>query len=350
MNKSLKTIIGCFFVACAITACTGNEEIRMPEDCGAERTQLQFVMHKQLPDGITRTEQTTAGDNNYTTEFSDGDEVGIFVYDASSGVVDTNEPIGANVRYAYDATSRTWNPVDGEPISLPRNWEAVNVYAYYPAVTATDVVYTAISHSIRSAQSGADNYAQSDFLVASLQLKAEDASTLITMGADEAPKETATLVFKHVCALLEVTVDGRAVADYKGVQPTVTLLSAKSDMLVDLSADRSAADFTGFTVSESKTVNIAMLPVESANATDATEWKFCAVVPQQVIALGAKLLEITFRPAVPVVGMVYSYQLPTGKTLSLSAGKLRKVKVTISAATPSGSDAKSEAMIAQTSE
>lgn len=327
MNKILKTTIGCFFMVYALAGCTDNEEIMMPEDCLTERTQLQFVMYKQLPGGITRTGQTVA-DGTYSTSFSDGDEVGIFVYNAGdAGTPDANALIGKDVRYRYVASKNEWEPVS-EPISLPRDWEKVNVYAYYPATSTAVDDYMAISHSIQSNQSKVDNYALSDFLVANIQLEnIGSTSAVLTSGADDALQVTAKLNFSHVCALLEVTVNNSAVEPYSGVQPTVTLLSAKSGMQIDLSADRTVDGSTGLTATDSS-VGVAMLPIAPSDNT-AASWKFCAVVPPQIIAGETDLLKIVFRPQTGQGG-VYTYTLPTTTTLQLLAGKLRKVSVTIS--------------------
>lgn len=328
MNKVFKTMIGWLFTACAVTSCTGNEEIQLPEDCSAERMQLQFVMHEQLPDGITRTSQP-AGDG-YATSFSDGDKIGIFVYNASDGDgKDAGGLISADVKYSYNADTETWSPHSGTAITLPRDWTKLKVYAYYPALSATvHEDYKNIRHSVMAAQAKAENYAKSDFMVASLDLTNDEAlNKIITINQDGVPTVTAPLVFSHVCALLEVTVNSQAVPAYAGVQPTVTLLSAKCGMTVDLSADRTSPNFDGFTNKDSEKANVTMFPIGDGD-TATSEWKFCAVVPQQSILKGAELLDIVFRQD-GGEGMLYKYTLPTDQGLSLPAGKIRRVNVTI---------------------
>lgn len=339
MRNILKTTIGCFFAACALAGCTHNEDIQMPEDCNAERTQLQFVMHKQLPGGITRTEQSVTDVGAYSTNFSNGDVVGIFVSPvAEDGANAASTPIGTDVRYKYNAENSTWEPVS-EPISLPSDWTKVDIYAYYPATSATPLTgCIAISHSIQSNQSDAENYALSDFLVAKTQLTNSGGSSPVAIAEEPngASSVTATLNFSHICSLLEVTVTSKETS-YQGVQPTVKLLSAKSDMTVDLTADRSSDVSAGCTVAEGEsTMDVTMLPVVTAAETnaEATSWKFCAVVPQQTIAGNTELLEIVFRPQVPGNnGAMYKYTLLEGQSLTLSAGKLRKVSVTTPALT-----------------
>lgn len=334
MRNILKTTIGCFFAACALAGCTHNEDIQMPEDCNAERTQLQFVMHKQLPGGITRTVQSVT-DGAYSTNFSDGDVVGIFVSPvAEDGANAASTPIGTDVRYKYIAENRTWEPVD-EPISLPSDWTKVDIYAYYSATSATPLTgCTAISHSIQSNQSDAKNYELSDFLVAKTQLTNSGGSALVAIAEEPngASSVTATLSFSHICSLLEVTVKSEEIS-YQGLQPTVKLLSAKSDMTVNLTADWSSDVSAGCTVAEGEsTMDVTMLPVVTAAETnaEAKSWKFCAVVPQQTIAGNTELLEIVFRPQVPDDnGAMYKYTLPAGQSLTLSAGKLSKVSVEI---------------------
>lgn len=311
--------MGCLLTALIISACTEHEELSMEDTLP---TQVQFVMHKQLPNGMTR---TSTDFSKNAIVFSEGDQVGIFAYTSNETGKDI-ELLGANVKYTL--TEGIW--MAEKPIELKSNWTKVNFYTYYPySEAASD--YKAIAHCIVGNQNQLvgdhpTNYNTSDFLRAKATKSSTDASS-ITLGKNSESQLLVNFTFEHVCALLEVVIDNQK-ESYKEVLPEVTLCSVKSDITeIDLTADGAA----GFPIGE-KALPVSMLPVSDNETGTTTSWRFCAVLPAQTVAAETPLLYIDFRPT-GVQGVRYQYKL-TDKDLSLSAGGLRKVTVTIPAETP----------------
>lgn len=227
----------------------------------------------------TNTDFSRTNTVDYSTSFSNGDIIGLFIYDTQQGCRYNN------LKLIYDEVKKTWVP-DGGDLILKLKDESLKYYAYYPYNSEFNN-YMSIPHSVEVDQSNETNFNNSDFLTAT----------------SETSETNVSLVFSHVLSYVEVTVEGDKVIDevyLNGVEKTLTY------------------DFTSSSVSEIYSIEdnkIRMQRIGEGNI-------YRAVVPEQKINANSDFLQVISG------GMKYSFK--NNQDLDFSKGKVIKLKVNLS--------------------
>ncbi len=176
--KSLKYLALCLVAALVTTSCSNDEN--EPQAPARKGKAVKFEMSIAGVNTRTTTDASTR-----TTDWKVGDAVGIFVYEEGSLVY-------TNAKYQYDGTD--WKcESNGIIVESGKNYK---YYAYYPY---QDGIATPTSVALAAAQdqNSGDGYNLSDILAASNE-----------NGATNAENSLVTLTFKHMYAMVEVSLFG----------------------------------------------------------------------------------------------------------------------------------------------
>lgn len=263
----------------AMNSCVKEENLNNGDKKG---TPVEFEM------GVNSVSRTNTPNDGYATTFVEGDEVGIFVYNGETPVVN-------NAHYKLNADGK-W-VAQGEAITAEEG-VSYSYYAYYPYnAEATDA--TSVSLTVKGDQT--TGYTGSDALMA----KSENVAAGTT---------TVSLQYSHAFALVQVSLKG----DLAAKDATVTLQNVYPTAALNLKAG---------TVSDASVTpgTVAMKPC-STNG-NATPFNYRAIVPRQDIKAGDAIL------------MAYSngknYKFTYNKDVPYESGKLRQFNVTLGD-TPAG--------------
>lgn len=277
--RTLKHLALLLTITLAAASCSNEEnEAKAPAKGGKE---VKFDMN------ISGSNSRTATDpSDRTTTWTTGDAVGIFVY-----ADETLEYI--NVKYVYDGTD--WKAAtNGIRIEDGTSYK---YYAYYPyqegVLTPNNVSLAALDD-----QNSGEGYDKSDVLVASNET-----------GAVNEENNIVTLTFKHVYAMVEVTLFGDKVTqDPTAVKlPGIQLNGSVNLVNQDVTLSGNKTEVTMKYLGEQKGIRA-----------------YRAVVPAQTIAAGDSLVAI-YGANTEVKGYTFKYN----KDVPYVKGQYRVIEVKI---------------------
>lgn len=198
----------------------------------------------------------TAMADDYTTNFVDEDEVGVFATKDASA-----EAVYTNFAYRYDGTN--WNAVN-EALGVPVDNSALDFYAYYPYnSTVNTLQFDFIVQADQSAENGLN---KSDLLLS--------CNKEVPAGANQV-----TLNFRHALALVEITLK-----DFEGTEVQSVELRAVGEAAVDFSAEFPSV----IAKSDVGATFIKMAKGKNADGNDV----YRAIVPEQTLNTGKTLFRV----------------------------------------------------------
>lgn len=252
--KTLKHLALCLAAAFIATGCS-NDENEPKNGAMKEGKPVKFEM------SISNTNTRTSTDaESRMTSWAKGDAVGIFVYDESG------EAVYKNVKYEYNGDD--WQATGTSGGIMIEDGVTYKYYAYYP-YNAESNSAASISLSAITEQNEGNNYDLSDILAARNTDEKTDTENGIV-----------TLLFKHMFAMVEVSLYGDKVAN----QPTsVKLLNVQQEATINLVGS------TDITVTPSgEATNIEMKYLGTKKNAHA----YRAVVPAQTINASTPLVAV----------------------------------------------------------
>ena len=263
----------------AMNSCVKEENLNNGDKKG---TPVEFEM------GVNSVSRTNTPDDGYATTFVEGDEVGIFVYNGETPVVN-------NAHYKLNAEGK-W-VAQGEAITAEEG-VSYSYYAYYPYnAEATDA--TSVSLTVAGDQT--TGYTGSDALMA----KSENVAAGTT---------TVPLQYSHAFALVQVSLKGKLAAK----DATVTLQNVYPTAALNLK--------TGTVGEAAGTLGTVAMKACSTNGESAP-FNYRAIVPAQTIAANNGILT-TFSNG-------KNYKFTYSVDVPYESGKLRQFDVTLGD-TPAG--------------
>ncbi len=267
MKMYFKSLILALAGALAMTACSNEMEEQLAGGNGGQ--EVKFTV------GIENLSRTTIADGTLKTEFVKGDEIGIFAYDGENAV-------SSNVKYTYDGSGWT-----SDAAIAAQDGVQLSYYAYYPYnASVTDP--SAINVTVNSDQA-TNGFSKDDVLTAK-NTEAEAGATSVS------------LTFAHAMAMVQVSLMEGTTDD---VNATVSLQSILPDTKVN-AKDGSVETAAG------EAVAVAM-------KKSAESLTYRAVVPEQTIKVGSKLLTI--------VAGGKTFDVTFNADVKYEKGKLLQIKV-----------------------
>lgn len=272
MKMYFKNLIFALAGALAMTACSNEMEQQLPEGSGNGGQEVRFTV------GIENLSRTTIADGTLKTDFVEGDEIGIFAYNGESVV-------SSNIKYTYNGSGWT-----SDAAIAAQDGVQLSYYAYYPySESVTDP--SAINVTVNSDQA-TNGFSKDDVLTAQ-NTEAEAGATSVT------------LTFAHAMAMVQVSLMEGTTDD---VNATVSLQSILPDTKVN-AKDGSVETATGESVA-----------VDMKKAAESLTYR--AVVPEQTITAGAKLLTIVAGGKTFDVTFSADVKYEKGKLLQITVNKL----------------------------
>ena len=185
-------------LAAAFTACSQDNEI--PETNVSDNAQVLTIQAAES--GFEAADaESRATDNGKTTEFENGDQMGLFVVRDNGSVVKSNEPI------TYNSATKTWTPTT--TVYYYTNADYIAYFPYDEDLSVSETTTTDITDGIISAfdtyfkehkadQSNLETYRNADLML----------STITAAALAEQTTENKTLNFalKHNYSMIELNV------------------------------------------------------------------------------------------------------------------------------------------------
>lgn len=269
MKMYFKNLIFALAGALAMTACSNEMEQQLAEGSGNSGQEVKFTV------GIENLSRTTIADGTLKTEFVKGDEIGIFAYNGESVV-------SSNIKYTYNGSGWT-----SDAAIAAQDGVQLSYYAYYPySESVADP--SAINVTVNSDQA-TNGFSKDDVLTAK-NTEAEAGATSVS------------LTFAHAMAMVQVSLMQGTTDD---ADATVYLQSILPDTKVN-AKDASVETAAG------EAVAVAM-------KKSAESLTYRAVVPEQTITAGAKLLTI--------VAGGKTFDVTFSANVKYEKGKLLQIKV-----------------------
>lgn len=270
MKMYFKNLIFALAGALAMTACSNEMEEQLAGGNGGQ--EVKFTV------GIENLSRTTIADGTLKTEFVKGDEIGIFAYNGESVV-------SSNIKYTYNGSGWT-----SDAAIAAQDGVQLNYYAYYPySESVTDP--SAINVTVNSDQA-TNGFSKDDVLTAQ--------NTTAEAGAT-----SVSLTFAHAMAMVQVSLMEGTTDD---VNATVSLQSILPDTKVN-AKDGSVETAAG------EAVAVAM-------KKSAESLTYRAVVPEQTITAGSKLLTIVAGGKTFDVTFTENVSYERGKFLQITVKNL----------------------------
>ncbi len=263
----------------------GNEKIRLEVSIG---TADVYPSGRQ-----TRVETDT--DANYTSSWSNDDEVGIYIVKGSGNLLPSGNWVD-NMKMTYNNGTWTYTFPTGTGY-YPQDGDKLSFYAYYPYVSGLADA-TNISISAQADQSSTNKFNKSHLLTASIT----------NVGKSKTPVQ---LAFAHKMTLVELSVRSGDSRAQMSAQVTVTIEGCKQATTLNL--------VTGSIAASGSAAAIKMYRVEqSADGDYLTKYTYRALVPAQTVTAGAELFRFT-------LGNSMSHK-PT-QAIVLNAGQMKPYEV-----------------------
>lgn len=270
MKMYFKSLIFALTGALMITACSNEIEEQLAEN-GKNGQNVKFSI------GVENLSRTAIADSTLVTSFEPNDEIGIFAYDGE-------KLVSSNVKYTYNGSEWT-----SENAIAAQDGVKLSYYAYYPYdASVTDP--TSIKDTVSADQTA--GFGKNDMLSARNTEAAAGATNI-------------SLKFAHAMAMVQVslmegtTSDANATVTLQSILP-VTSVNAKDGSV---------------TAASGASVGVAM-----KKAAETLTYR--AVVPEQTIKTGSKLLTIVADGKTFNVTFDADVKYERGKLLQITVNKL----------------------------
>lgn len=270
MKMYFKSLIFALTGALMITACSNEIEEQLAEN-GKNGQNVKFSI------GVENLSRTAIADSTLVTSFEPNDEIGIFAYDGE-------KLVSSNVKYTYNGSEWT-----SENAIAAQDGVKLSYYAYYPYdASVTDP--TSIKDTVSADQTA--GFGKNDMLSARNTEAAAGATNI-------------SLNFAHAMAMVQVslmegtTSDANATVTLQSILP-VTSVNAKDGSV---------------TAASGASVGVAM-----KKAAETLTYR--AVVPEQTIKTGSKLLTIVADGKTFNVTFDADVKYERGKLLQITVNKL----------------------------
>lgn len=265
-----KSLIFALTGALMITACSNEIEEQLAEN-GKNGQNVKFSI------GVENLSRTAIADGTLVTSFEQNDEIGIFAYDGE-------KLVSSNVKYTYNGSKWT-----SENAIAAQDGVKLSYYAYYPYdASVTDPA--SIKDTVSADQTA--GFGKNDMLSARNTEAAAGATNI-------------SLNFAHAMAMVQVslmegtTSDANATVTLQSILP-VTSVNAKDGSV---------------TAASGASVGVAM-----KKAAESLTYR--AVVPEQTIKAGSKLLTIVADGKTFNVTFDADVKYERGKLLQITVNKL----------------------------
>lgn len=270
MKMYFKSLIFALTGALMITACSNEIEEQLAEN-GKNGQNVKFSI------GVENLSRTAIADGTLVTSFEQNDEIGIFAYDGE-------KLVSSNVKYTYNGSEWT-----SENAIAAQDGVKLSYYAYYPYdASVTDPA--SIKDTVSADQTA--GFGKNDMLSARNTEAAAGATNI-------------SLNFAHAMAMVQVslmegtTSDANATVTLQSILP-VTSVNAKDGSV---------------TAASGASVGVAM-----KKAAESLTYR--AVVPEQTIKAGSKLLTIVADGKTFNVTFDADVKYERGKLLQITVNKL----------------------------
>lgn len=270
MKMYFKSLIFALTGALMITACSNEIEEQLAEN-GKNGQNVKFSI------GVENLSRTAIADGTLVTSFEQNDEIGIFAYDGE-------KLVSSNVKYTYKGSEWT-----SENAIAAQDGVKLSYYAYYPYdASVTDPA--SIKDTVSADQTA--GFGKNDMLSARNTEAAAGATNI-------------SLNFAHAMAMVQVslmegtTSDANATVTLQSILP-VTSVNAKDGSV---------------TAASGASVGVAM-----KKAAESLTYR--AVVPEQTIKAGSKLLTIVAGGKIFDVTFNEDVEYERGKLLQITVKKL----------------------------
>lgn len=270
MKMYFKSLIFALTGALMITACSNEIEEQLAEN-GKNGQNVKFSI------GVENLSRTAIADGTLVTSFEQNDEIGIFAYDGE-------KLVSSNVKYTYNGSEWT-----SENAIAAQDGVKLSYYAYYPYdASVTDPA--SIKDTVSADQTA--RFGKNDMLSARNTEAAAGATNI-------------SLNFAHAMAMVQVslmegtTSDANATVTLQSILP-VTSVNAKDGSV---------------TAASGASVGVAM-----KKAAESLTYR--AVVPEQTIKVGSKLLTIVAGGKTFDVTFNADVEYERGKLLQITVKKL----------------------------
>lgn len=270
MKMYFKSLIFALAGALAMTACSNEMEEQLAEN-GKNGQNVKFSI------GVENLSRTAIADGTLVTSFEPNDEIGIFAYDGE-------KLVSSNVKYTYNGSKWT-----SENAIAAQDGVKLSYYAYYPYdASVTDPA--SIKDTVSADQTA--GFDKNDMLSARNTEAAAGATNI-------------SLNFAHAMAMVQVslmegtTSDANATVTLQSILP-VTSVNAKDGSV---------------TAASGASVGVAM-----KKAAESLTYR--AVVPEQTIKAGSKLLTIVAGGKTFDVTFSANVKYEKGKLLQITVKKL----------------------------
>ncbi|MBM6964244.1 fimbrillin family protein [Phocaeicola plebeius] len=270
MKMYFKNWIFALAGALAMTACSNEMEEQLAEN-GKNGQNVKFSI------GVENLSRTAIADGTLVTSFEPNDEIGIFAYDGE-------KLVSSNVKYTYNGSEWT-----SENAIAAQDGVKLSYYAYYPYdASVTDPA--SIKDTVSADQTA--GFGKNDMLSARNTEAAAGATNI-------------SLNFEHAMAMVQVslkegtTSDANATVTLQSILP-VTSVNAKDGSVIAASG---------------ASVGVAM-----KKAAESLTYR--AVVPEQTIKAGSKLLTIVAGGKTFDVTFNADVKYERGKFLQITVNKL----------------------------
>lgn len=270
MKMYFKSLIFALTGALMITACSNEIEEQLAEN-GKNGQNVKFSI------GVENLSRTAIADGTLVTSFEPNDEIGIFAYDGE-------KLVSSNVKYTYNGSEWT-----SENAIAAQDGVKLSYYAYYP-YDASVTNPASIKDTVSADQTA--GFGKNDMLSARNTEAAAGATNI-------------SLNFAHAMAMVQVslmegtTSDANATVTLQSILP-VTSVNAKDGSV---------------TAASGASVGVAM-----KKAAESLTYR--AVVPEQTIKAGSKLLTIVAGGKTFDVTFNEDVEYERGKLLQITVNKL----------------------------
>lgn len=270
MKMYFKSLIFALTGALMITACSNEIEEQLAEN-GKNGQNVKFSI------GVENLSRTAIADGTLVTSFEPNDEIGIFAYDGE-------KLVSSNVKYTYNGSEWT-----SENAIAAQDGVKLSYYAYYPYdASVTDPA--SIKDTVSADQTA--GFGKNDMLSARNTEAAAGATNI-------------SLNFAHAMAMVQVSLRDGTTSD---ANATVTLQSILPVTSVN-------AKDGSVTAASGASVGVAM-----KKAAESLTYR--AVVPEQTIKAGSKLLTIVADGKTFNVTFDADVKYERGKLLQITVKKL----------------------------
>lgn len=292
-------------LALLLFASCDNEDYGQEENTGGDNEKIHFeivVGTATTTSSEVQTRVATSTDGNYTTTWSNGDAIGVYIVKGNGGLQSSGNWVD-NMKMTYN--NGNWTPTfpSGKKY-YPVDGDKLNFYAYYPYnATVTDALNMNISGL--TDQSNAANLSTSDLL---------SASTL-NVGKSSTPVQ---LTFLHALTMVELSVISGGAGAQMSSGVAVTLEGCKPNVLFNLSTR--AANASG------NVASVKMYRVEQSGDADyLTKYTYRALVPTQTVFSGAEFFR--FSQTRGTITRVLSHKLALA--VALYPGQVKPYTITL---------------------